>query len=123
MAVYKRGRVWWYKFNWNGEPIRESTKQANKRTAGQMEAAHKTSLAKGEVGLRDRKPAPTLRQFAEADFLPFVRSTFSSKPNTLGYYQNGTDRLLEFSPLADQSLDVVKVENITAYTRRRLDAG
>ena len=20
MAVYKRGRVWWYKFNWNGEP-------------------------------------------------------------------------------------------------------
>ena len=60
MAVYKRGKIWWYKFNWNGEPIRESTKQTNKRIAEQMEAAHKTSLAKGEVGIRDRKPVPTV---------------------------------------------------------------
>ncbi len=28
MAVYKRGRVWWYRFTWNGKPIQESTKQA-----------------------------------------------------------------------------------------------
>ena len=53
MAVFKRGKIWWYKFNWNGEPIRESTKQSNKRVAEQMEAAHRTSLAKGEVGIRD----------------------------------------------------------------------
>jgi hypothetical protein len=33
MAVYKRGRVWWYKFTWDGTPIRESTKQTNKRVA------------------------------------------------------------------------------------------
>ncbi|MBM3775637.1 MAG: site-specific integrase, partial [Acidobacteria bacterium] len=50
MAVFKRGKKWWYKFVWNGELIRESTKQSNKRTAEQMEAAHKASLAKGEVG-------------------------------------------------------------------------
>lgn len=80
MAVYKRGRVWWYRFTWNAVPIRESTKQTNKRIAEQMEATHKTSLAKGEVGLRDRKPAPTLREFAETDFLPFVRSTSAAKP-------------------------------------------
>jgi hypothetical protein len=24
MAVYKRGKIWWYKFNWNGEPIRRA---------------------------------------------------------------------------------------------------
>ena len=39
MAVFKRGRVWWYKFTWKGEPIRESTKQTNKRVAEQIEAA------------------------------------------------------------------------------------
>ena len=33
MAVYKRGNVWWYKFTWNGEAIRESSKQSNKRIA------------------------------------------------------------------------------------------
>ena len=30
MAVYKRGGKWWYKFNWNGRPIRESTKAPRK---------------------------------------------------------------------------------------------
>jgi hypothetical protein len=29
MAVYKRGKIWWYKFNWSGEPIRESTKRGS----------------------------------------------------------------------------------------------
>ena len=47
MAVYKRGGTWWYRFTWRGKAIRESTKQSNKRLAEQMEAAHKTSLAKG----------------------------------------------------------------------------
>src|SRR2546427_12736747 len=99
MAVYKRGRVWWYKFTWNGEPIRESTKQTNKRVAEQIEAAHKVTLAKGEVGIRDRKPAPTLREFAKQDFLPFCESTFAVKTKTLLYYENGTARLLEYGPL------------------------
>jgi hypothetical protein len=56
MAVYKqpKSKYWWYKFTWNGEPIRESTKQTNKRVAETMEAARRTALAKGEVGIRDR---------------------------------------------------------------------
>ncbi len=64
MAVYKRGNTWWYKFTFGGELIRHSTKQTNKRVAQQMEAAHKTALAKGEVGIRERKPVPTLAGFA-----------------------------------------------------------
>ena len=46
------------------ERIKESTKQGNKRVAEQMEAARKTQLAEGEVGIEDRKPIPTLREFA-----------------------------------------------------------
>jgi hypothetical protein len=74
MAVYKQSgsKNWWYKFNWNGEKIRESTKQTNKRVAEQMEAAHKVALAKGEVGIRERKPVQTLSEFAEQEFLPFL---------------------------------------------------
>jgi len=32
MAIYKQkgSKNWWYKFNWNGELIRESRNQANK---------------------------------------------------------------------------------------------
>ena len=123
MGVYKRGRVWWYRFTWKGEAFRESTKQTNKRVAEQIEAAHKTSLAKGEVGIRDRKPAATIRQFATADFLPFCRSTFATKTKTLGYYENGAARLLEYAAVADESLDTITSEKIAGYARRRLDAG
>jgi integrase len=123
MAVYKRGRVWWYKFTWNGEPIRESTKQTNKRTAEQMEAAHKTSLAKGEVGLRDRKLAPTLREFAEDDFLPFVRSTFAAKQKTLKYYEYGVKSLLAFEKLADARLDTITGETIGGFVAKRRERG
>ena len=49
MSIFKRGWIYWYKFMWNGDLIRESTKQGNDRIARQMEAAHKTSVAKGEV--------------------------------------------------------------------------
>ena len=57
MGIYKRGEVYWYKFMCQGRSVRESTKQGNDRVARQMEAAHKTSLAKGEVGIREKKPA------------------------------------------------------------------
>ena len=55
--------VYWYKFMWQGKLVRESTKQGNDKVARQMEAAHRTSLAKGEVGIRERKPSPTLAEF------------------------------------------------------------
>jgi integrase len=123
MAVYKRGSVWWYRFTWKGQAIRESTKQTNRRVAEQIEAAHKTSLAKGEVGLRDRVPAATVRQFAIRDFLPFCRSTFTAKPKTLCYYERGTTRLLEYPAIADESLDTITTAKIAGFARSRQDAG
>jgi integrase len=117
MAVYKQSgsKNWWYKFNWNGEKIRESTKQTNKRVAEQMEAAHKVALAKGEVGIRERKPVQTLSEFAEQEFLPFVESRFAAKPKTLEYYKTGLKRLKEFSPLARCKLDAISPSAITDF--------
>jgi hypothetical protein len=118
MAVYKRGRIWWYKFNWNGEPIRESTKQSNKRTAEQMEAAHKTSLAKGEVGIRDRAPVLTLKEFADGEFLPFIEARFANKPNTLDYYRNGLRSLNAHASLAGCALDVITADRIGGFVAK-----
>ena len=123
--VYKqpKSKYWWYKFTWNGELIRESTKQTNKRVAEQMEAAHRTSLAKGEVGIRDKKPIPTLKDFAERDFLPFVRSNFSAKVKTQKYYENGVKSLLSFEKLATARLDAITTETIGAFVAVRKGAG
>src|SRR4051794_20302017 len=110
MAVYKRGTVWWYKFNWNGERIYESTKQHNKRIAEQIEAARKTQLAKGEAGIREREPVPALADFAESRFLPFVRRTFDTKPKTLEYYETGVKALLSTPQLKSCPLDEITAE-------------
>lgn len=57
--IYKRGKYYWYKFVFNGELVRESTKQGNDKIARQMESAHRVSLAKGEVGIRSDELWPT----------------------------------------------------------------
>ncbi len=119
MAVYKRGRVWWYKFTWNGEPIRESTKQSNKRTAEQIEAAHKTSLAKGEVGIRKRAPVPTLAHFMQEEFVPFVRTTKAAKPNTVRFYENSAANLKAFSKLSGLHLDEITAGHIAGFAAYR----
>jgi integrase len=46
MGTYKRGDTYWYKFMFNGQVVRESTRQGSDRVARQMEAAHRTRLAK-----------------------------------------------------------------------------
>lgn len=120
--IYKRGETYWYKFMWRGELIRESAKVSNPRTARQIEAAHKTSLAKGEVGIRERKPAPTLSQFAEKDFKPFVTSTFKAKAKTKRYYENGIRALLEYAPLADARMDTISSEKVAGYVAKRQEA-
>jgi integrase len=125
MAVYKqrKSNKWWYKFTWNGELIRESTKQTNKRVAEQMEAAHRTALAKGEVGIRERKPIPTLKQFAEADFLPYVRSTSAAKPRTVSFYENSARNLEADDKLAGERLNAITSDTIAAYAAKRQHAG
>lgn len=107
------------KFNWNGTLIRESTKQTNKRIAEQMEAAHKASLARGEVGIREKEPVPTLAEFADEQFLPFVRSTSAAKPNTIRFYENSVAILKASSKISPVQLDRITSEIIAAFVAHR----
>jgi hypothetical protein len=140
VSIFKRGSIYWYKFMWNGELIRESTKQRNDRKARQSEAAHRTRLAKQQDAREEARRrmncsqvllceecekwfnaedaqrqdertfcsgscsaqwtkrhtrVPTLEQFFEHDFKPYVEAHFSAKPKTGEYYAYGTALLLE----------------------------
>lgn len=119
----KNSNRWWYKFVWNGQLIRESTEQANKRVAEQMEATHKAALAKGEVGIRDKVRVPTLADFALKDFLPFVEARFAEKRNTLGYYKNGIKKLIAFVSLGQAMLDTITSDKIAAFIASRRAKG
>jgi integrase len=120
MAVYKQkeSKNWWYKFKWNGERIRKSTKQTNKRVAEQMEAACKSALAKGEVGIVEREPAPTLKQFSDR-FMQAISVRCAEKPRTIDFYQEKLNRLLEYSALANAALDGIDEALIERYVQVR----
>jgi integrase len=124
MAVYKQkaSKNWWYQFIWDGKRIRESNKQTVKRVAEQMEAAHKARPAKGEVGIREKKPIPALKDFIESDFLPFVDSRFLNKPKTLDYYRNGVKSLLAFDAIATSALDSINASQVTGFISKRRKA-
>jgi integrase len=125
MAIYKRGnKVYWYKFTWNGKAIRESTKQGNDKVARQMEAAHRTSLAKGEVGIREKTPAPTLKEFCERRFEPWAKATFEHTcVNNWLWFRAGIRRLTNYEPLAHAKLDEItneKLAGFAAYEQTRV---
>jgi integrase len=118
MAIFKRGRIYWYHFIFNSLHVQQSTKQGNPRVARQMEAAHRTALAKGEVGFRDQK-AISLRDFLKQDFLPFVESQFKdAKPNTLRYYQYGAGTLGE-SSFVEMNLNQITDQHAGQYAAKR----
>ena len=75
------------------------------------------------TAIRDRKPAPTLKRFAEDDFLPYVRSTFAAKLKTKEYYENGVKALLADDKLAGERLDAITSEKVASFVAKRQEAG
>jgi len=123
MSIYKREGVYYFNFWWNKRHVQRSTKQGNPRVARQMEAAHRTALAKGEVGIEERMPVPTLRDFMQREFLPWIDATFSAKPKTFSWYRGGVRRLSEFEPLASLQMDKIAGDKITGYVAYRQAKG
>jgi len=122
MSVYKRGDKYWYKFMWQGKLIRKSTKQKNDKVARQMEAAHRTSLAKGEVGIREKKTVPTLVDFIKQRFEPWAQASTAAK-TWLDYYRPGIRALQSHKPLAGLNLNDITSEKAADFAAWRQSAG
>ncbi len=58
-------------------------------------AAHRTSLAKGEVGIRDKKSIPTLAEFFEHRIEPWAK-----RRTSWIWYRAGMRSLIRYRPLA-----------------------
>jgi len=118
MAVYKRGGVYWYEFGFKGARVRETTRQGNKAVALQIMAAHRTRLAKGEVGILEKTAARTLAEFAPA-FLAAIETDCSEKPATISFYKSKLKALLAYGPLADCPVDQVDEALVDAFKENR----
>ncbi len=135
--IYKHGKkgIYRVKLMWCGKMICRSTFTTDKRVAGQVEAAIRNALAKYNVGTLDekeidaiirgigeRKPlrsCPTVAEFAQKRFLPWVEATFQAKSKTKFYYRNRVHALLSFPTLAEAKLDSVTGEDAAAYAAYR----
>ena len=82
-----------------------------------MEAAYRTALAKGEVGIVERQPAPTLAKFIEDRFTPWARATFeTASPKTwTGWYRTQLANISAHAPLVSRKLGTITSEHIAEY--------
>ena len=119
MAIYKKRGMYWYSFWWDGVHVQKCTNQGNAKVARQMESAHKTKLAKGEMGLHDLKPVPTFKQATE-EFLEWAKAEHASHPATAERYRVSSVSLLKC--FKERTLDQIAPEDIEkfkAYRRRQ----
>jgi integrase len=119
--IYKRGKFYWYKFMWVGEMVCESTKQGNGKIARNMESAHRTSLANGEVGIREKKIAPTIKAFITDRVDPWAKATFEkNSPGTyVRWYRSGFRAICAYVPLASCRLDKITGEHFADFAAHR----
>jgi integrase len=65
MSVYKRGRIWWYHFTFNGQEIQESSKSNSKTIAREAERARRRDLEQAYNRIPKRQRMPLFSQAAD----------------------------------------------------------
>jgi integrase len=117
VSIFKRGRIYWYKFMWQGQIVRESTKQGNDKIARNMESAHRTALANGLVGIREKKPVPALSDFIKTNFLPYAEAKHATKPGTLEYYADGV-KMVQRCDWAGEMMDKISDQHAQKFAAK-----
>lgn len=123
--VYKRGKVYWYEFEYKGERIRQSANTTNKKAAMDIEAAHRLRLANGEAGIFAKKIAPTLQDFIVREFEPWARGKYERRDNGTweSWYRPQIKFLLAYKPLLKKRLDEITSQDVEKLIAARLNDG
>jgi integrase len=120
--IYKpEGRRYYVvKFRWCGKLIHKRTRAINAKTARSIEATMQAELAKGNWGILEAKPAPTLAEYVRREFAPYTDSKFRHKARTREYYGFGMKRLLA-SDLASLRIDEITDQHAAHFAARNAE--
>jgi integrase len=118
MSIYKRGNVWWVRFEWRGQLIQRTTRCSAKKDAVQVEAALRTALAKDEVGIFDYAQSTTLSAFKRR-FLDYVPAHVS--PRTVASYSEHMGILCDYPQLGNARLHPIDSARIQTFIEDRLE--
>ena len=93
MAVYRRGKIYWYNFVFQGRHIQESSGFTNKTAALRAEAKRRMELLDRRAGFKQVKLAPKFEEHVDK-FLEWSRS--QHRPKTRELHGTNCDTLLRF---------------------------
>lgn len=91
MSLYKRGKVYWYHFRFDGRHFQESTGSTNKVVAVQAEAIRKAELIGRTNGTMRRPLPPKFEEYA-VKFLQWSKQ--QHRASTYGLHKANCDALL-----------------------------
>ena len=113
MSAYKRGDVWWYKFRFAGQMIRESSKSESKTIAKEAERARRRELEESWNQIKRRKLPPVF-SLAASDWL---NTRTSIAPSTHRSYKLAISQLT--ADFGKQLLCDLSATDLAAYQTRR----
>lgn len=113
MSVYKRGDMWWYKFRFAGQVIRESSKSNSKTVAREAERARRRELEESWNQIKRRK-LPPLFSIAAEDWL---KTRTGIAPSTERSYRLAITHLK--TAFGKQLLCDISHEDVAAYQTGR----
>ncbi len=116
MSVFRRGRIWWFNFYFEGVRYQESTGATTRDEALQAESVRKAELASGQAG---RRKAHQLgfTDFASKEFKPWCAVEHKDRPSTHARYMRSVKALSNF--FGDQTLDSISAGDVERYKIRR----
>lgn len=116
MHIFKRGAVYWFECVFAGERFQRSTRVKNQRDAKAIAATFYSNLAKGEVGITERKPFVTFGRAMEK-FLAWSLEEHRAHPNTAERYKHSSAALLRH--FRDVPLDRITAEAVEDFKASR----
>jgi integrase len=114
MALYRRGKTWWYVFEFGGRKIQESPGFRNKTAALRTEAKRKIDLLERRAGFTKLKQAPKFKEFVE-QFLEW--SEQHHRPKTHGLHKWNCQTLNRF--FSSKYLDEITSEMVEDFKAAR----
>ena len=117
MSVYKRGQVFWFKFRYCGQMVRESAKTGSKTVAREAERVRRRELEESWNQIKRRK-LPPLFSVAATDWL---KTRTGIAPSTERSYKLSISHLT--ADFGKQLLCDVSGEDLAAYQTRRKHDG
>jgi len=117
MALYKRGNVWWFKFRFEGQVIRQSANTSSQTLARQAERARRRELETAVNRIQKRERMPLFTVAAQH----WLNSKSALQPKSVASYRQYVASLT--SEFGQRLICDIGASDIAALQRKRLAAG